>query len=109
MLQVAHDISVVLEKASQHPNVQLEGPAFPHLPQEPEDYISFFETLAIRVDSLAEGLSGLMRYGCTSAHQATLFVLVTTACPPCSRYIEFFEVLASRVDSTAGGLAELIR
>ena len=109
MLQVAHDISVVLEKASQHPNVQLEGPAFPHLPQEPEDYISFFETLAIRVDSLAEGLSGLMRYGCTSAHQARLAAVVTTACPPCSRYIEFFEVLASRVDSTAGGLAELIR
>ena len=55
-------MNVALESAKWHPNVQLEGPAFPQLPQEAEEYVSFFEMLAIRVDSLAEGMEKLLRY-----------------------------------------------
>ena len=56
-------MNVALESAKWHPNLQLEGQTFPQLPQETEAYIDFFEVLAIRVDSLAESLVHLMRYG----------------------------------------------
>ena len=56
-------MNVALESAQWHPNLQLEGQAFPQLPQDAEAYIDFFEVLTIRVDSLAEGLVHLMRYG----------------------------------------------